>query len=357
MAATTAQKEQSKQRIILCANMLSAPLVSIIVPVFNAIPFLRNTVNSILNQTFSDFELVLIDDGSTDGSSDICDEYVLSDNRVKVIHQINTGVSAARNRGISVAKGRFVTFIDADDLVHPSLIETLYAALIDNDADFSMIRVIMTFADDAQTLLHETFEKGIDLQIINMPLYYERMLHHSEDSFVVSVGKLFRVEKIRDLKFVGTLGEDQNWIAKQIRDVNKVVFANFPMYYWIQHATSATHQKMIKGRIDFLHMLFDLYNGIPISLELPRSWCLERLYRRIIHTRYLAKGTSFERDAEQEIHGLYKQTHGLLLHSQLSMKTKCLLVGLYHFPFFYRSFMWLCNKRYVFNNYFSNSLK
>lgn len=98
------------------------PLISIIVPVFNSIKYIDDCINSILQQTYTNIEIILIDDGSTDGSSEICDIYAKHDHRITVIHQKNLGVSNARNNGIKIAKGKYITFIDSDDKVTDSYI-------------------------------------------------------------------------------------------------------------------------------------------------------------------------------------------------------------------------------------------
>lgn len=93
------------------------PKISIIVPVYNVEKYLRKCIDSILNQTFKDFELILIDDGSTDESGKICDEYNLKDNRIKVIHKENGGLSSARNAGLDIAQGEYIGFVDSDDWI------------------------------------------------------------------------------------------------------------------------------------------------------------------------------------------------------------------------------------------------
>lgn len=117
-------------------------VISIVVPVYNTEVYLRRCVDSILDQSFTDFELLLVDDGSTDGSSSICDEYAAKDSRVSVIHQCNAGVSAARNAGLAYAfsesETQYLTFIDSDDFVAPTYLYTLYQALLDNNADISV---------------------------------------------------------------------------------------------------------------------------------------------------------------------------------------------------------------------------
>ena len=104
----------------------SKPLVSIIVPVYQVVDYVGVCVESLLRQTYKNLEILLVDDGSTDGSGEICDEYANRDNRIRVIHQENQGLSAARNTGLDQALGEYVAFVDSDDAVLPDFIETLY---------------------------------------------------------------------------------------------------------------------------------------------------------------------------------------------------------------------------------------
>ena len=109
--------------------------VSVIVPVYNAERYLERCVNSIFAQTFTDYELILVDDGSTDGSGKMCDDYAQSNPQVCVIHQANQGVSAARQKGLDAANGQYVIFADPDDWVEPTMLEELLKVAINNDAD------------------------------------------------------------------------------------------------------------------------------------------------------------------------------------------------------------------------------
>ena len=103
--------------------------ISIIVPVYNVKPYLERCIKSIINQTFEDFELIIVDDGSTDGCSEMCDKYASTDNRVRVIHQINGGLSAARNAGLDIANGKYIVFADSDDFLKPKLLEKAHATI------------------------------------------------------------------------------------------------------------------------------------------------------------------------------------------------------------------------------------
>lgn len=112
-------------------------LLSIIVPVYNARAYMKDTINDLLDQTYKDIEILLIDDGSTDGSSDICDKYAENDQRIVAIHQTNQGVSAARNTGIEKSTGDLLAFADSDDRLDPDMYELLIQAMDETGADVS----------------------------------------------------------------------------------------------------------------------------------------------------------------------------------------------------------------------------
>lgn len=121
------------------------PVISIIVPVYNAERYINRCIDSILSQTFADFELLLIDDGSTDQSSAICDEYALRDSRVRVFHKENGGVSSARNLGLDHAQGDFVGWVDSDDYIDPDMYRILYNSLQINNADIVYCNLYMDY--------------------------------------------------------------------------------------------------------------------------------------------------------------------------------------------------------------------
>lgn len=116
------------------------PLVSIIVPVYNVLPYLHEALDSLTGQTYRNLEIILIDDGSSDGSKDVCDEYAFRDPRIKVIHQENKGLSAARNTGLDAANGDFIAFLDPDDAFHSMFIEKMLSSMLNEDADMALCR-------------------------------------------------------------------------------------------------------------------------------------------------------------------------------------------------------------------------
>ncbi len=138
-----------------------SPLISIIIPVYNVEHLLERCLNSIICQTCTDFELILIDDGSTDNSGLICDSYKEKDNRIRVIHQYNEGSSSARNKGISIAQGTYIVFIDSDDWVEPNYLQTMLDCMITNHADM-VISAFYLDNNDNSIIIHnkpESLEK------------------------------------------------------------------------------------------------------------------------------------------------------------------------------------------------------
>jgi glycosyltransferase involved in cell wall biosynthesis len=113
------------------------PLISVIMPVYNVEPYIRKSIDSVVNQTYKDLEIILIDDGSTDSSGKICDEYAVKDKRIVVIHQENAGVSVARNRGLLIFRGEYLAFVDSDDYIDQDMIEVLYQNLLVYQADMT----------------------------------------------------------------------------------------------------------------------------------------------------------------------------------------------------------------------------
>ena len=113
------------------------PLVSVIIPVYNVVHYLREAIDSVINQTYKNLEIIIIDDGSTDGSSGVCDQY-LSDPRITVIHQENRGLSGARNTGLSAITGEYVAFLDSDDAFYPGMIQTMIMEIKKNNADLAV---------------------------------------------------------------------------------------------------------------------------------------------------------------------------------------------------------------------------
>ena len=190
--------------------MNNRPTISIIVPVFNTKKYLAQCVDSILNNTFKDFECILIDDGSTDGSSELCDEYKAKDSRVIVVHKKNAGGSAARNDGLRIASGNYITFIDSDDYVSDNYFQSLIDNVTSNKTDAVMAKEIGVYFDSAGSI-----SKTVDFTKENIREYV------CEDSYIrfcKSKGfcdlatKLFKRELISNIWLDENLGWGEDFV-------------------------------------------------------------------------------------------------------------------------------------------------
>lgn len=220
------------------------PEISVIVPVYNCEKYIGKCIGSVLNQTFKDLELILIDDGSNDLSGKICDEFKLKDQRVKVIHEKNSGVSIARNVGINIAKGKFIGFVDSDDYLAPDMYETLYKNLRENNADIAVCGIMNCFlkelpsgkVKEERALQSNTHEKGV--------LSGEEAFSEALKSRIFSVNpvnKLFAAKFLKEERFpANKTSEDAFLIPKILAKAERVVYDMEPKYFYVRHLGSIT---------------------------------------------------------------------------------------------------------------------
>ena len=210
-------------------------MVSVIIPIYNVQDYLARCIDSVLTQTYKDLEIILVDDGSLDASGDICDEYDLKYRHVRVIHKTNGGLSDARNAGLVVAPGKYVTFIDGDDYVHPSFVEALLHTIKTTGAQIAAC----TWQElkDGDTPRNVNVEKASckifsQEEAINT-VFYQGELNHSACS------RIFEKQLFDDLRFPeGALYEDLAIIFPLLRKVDKVALLKAPMYYYMHRAGS-----------------------------------------------------------------------------------------------------------------------
>lgn len=224
-------------------------LISIVVPVYNVSNYLRRCLDSILKQTYSKFEIILVNDGSTDGSAAICQEYLEKDSRIRLVHQENQGPSAARNLGISLAKGEYLTFIDSDDFVEEAYLELLYRSLVVNQADISICNF---------TSYNE--ERHMFMFTITSEMYFEKtysvqdwLRQESTGAnnfhlvFTFSPMKLFKRSLWDGIRYpIGRLREDDATIYKLYLKAEKIAYINQALYYYSQRPAGLSRNIMLE---------------------------------------------------------------------------------------------------------------
>ncbi len=223
------------------------PTISVIVPVYNVEQYLDTCIDSILNQTFEDFELILVDDGSPDRCGEICDKYALKDSRIIVIHQKNGGLSAARNAGMMISKGSLLTFIDSDDVAAGDYFQVLYDLLKREDADISCCSM-KGFVDNCE------FEHNDDSRICFSGREAALNQYESGNKRIVSVsawGKLYAKELFNGILFPeGKIHEDQAVVPIVLSRAKKVVACESALYGYRVRDNSITHLDFSTKRYD-----------------------------------------------------------------------------------------------------------
>ena len=214
-------------------------LVSVVVPVYNVEKYLDRCITSIVEQTYDNLEIVLVDDGSTDNSGRICDRWCQMDGRIKAFHKPNGGLSDARNFGTSKASGRFVTFIDSDDYVLPEYVEYLYAGIIENDADVSCCGLKMVYDSGRETYFEEN-ECDDNIRKITGRDACSEMFDNG--FFVIAPCKLYKIELARLYQFpVGRYHEDEATTYKYLYNSTYVSVGEKKLYAYYQNNNSITH--------------------------------------------------------------------------------------------------------------------
>lgn len=204
-------------------------LISVIIPVYKVENYIHRCVDSVLRQTYNKIEIILVDDGSTDRCGEICDEYAALDNRVKVIHKKNGGLSDARNAGIEIFQGDYITFLDSDDWIHDKYIEKLYRLLKNSNSDIAVGNFIRTSAENIQVdIAKEEIYEYSNFEALEQftDKFYAQM--------VIACGKLYKRNLFDEIRFpVGRIHEDEFTTYKLIYKANKIILTTAQLlYYW-----------------------------------------------------------------------------------------------------------------------------
>lgn len=228
--------------------------ISIIVAVYNVEKYLDRCIKSILNQSFKEFELILVDDGSTDNSGIICNKYGKQDSRVKVIHKINGGVSSARNEGLKIAIGEYIGFVDSDDFINKYMYETLYENLIKNNADISMCNFdrVSYFSEEKQNYL----DGNNEVIIYTKEEVLSKLYDNEKIKFIVQWNKIYNKKLFLNLFYdIGKYHEDEFIIHKIIYNANKIVYSSNKYYYYFENNNSIMRKEFNINRVDIIEAL------------------------------------------------------------------------------------------------------
>lgn len=278
-------------------------MISIVIPVFNAERYLSGCLDSILRSAYPDFEIVLVNDGSTDGSLRICGEYAARDSRVRLFSQENAGASAARNRGIEACRGEWVVFVDADDLVSQDLLGFIAREAYQNQDlllfDFARSEADLTAAATASKTLW--FDQERLPELFHSLIQRVQLIQDGNLNFVSPCAKAYRRELIEtySIRFSPELfyGEDKLFNAEYLARVKRCAYFPAPVYYYNIHLDSSSHQFNPMLAYNLLRLLEKLRDVLEGCRMLPRleldffSYALENLSRTMVWTVFCPENT------------------------------------------------------------------
>jgi glycosyltransferase involved in cell wall biosynthesis len=274
------------------------PKVSVIIPVYNIEPYLRRSLESVLAQTLADIEVIVVDDGSTDASGRICDEYARSDGRVTVIHQANAGISAARNAGLERARGNYLGFVDGDDMIEPDMYAYLYDLALRHDADVVQCGVYDCYEDEVLITQDEDYFELTDGRTL-----LQRMLESRGGTMHV-YNKIYRRSSLGKVRFHRlNVAEDVRYLADVAPIAERAVVTSRPKYYYLHRPGSATSSDFDLYMADGIGVYDQIYDEVAAwSTELRQVAAMRRCYCRllVLDKMYLSK-SGFPRELERDI--------------------------------------------------------
>lgn len=315
------------------------PTISIIVPVYNTALYLPKCLDSIAAQTFTDFEVLMIDDGSTDGSGEICDRYSQSDSRFIAIHQSNQGVSASRNNGLKQARGNYIAFVDSDDYVHPQMLELLYKAIRQGEYDLSVARYLSVNVGteiEIQRII-EFHSQELSAEDILCKLFGKS----GEDiQYIVVWNKLYDRRLLANICFSALkVSEDLLFNVEVFSKVRQAIEVDSKLYYYTQRNTSASHSVSEKQIIDRIDASYTCLRYIP-SGSAEEACCVTKLYKVLFSSRFFGRKEMYQKNVARRIKEVHKQIYKRFLQSKyISAVYKILFMGFFYCPLLYRVFV------------------
>jgi len=229
------------------------PLVSIIVPIYNVEHYLKRCIDSILMQSYANIQIILVNDGSTDSSGDICEQYKREDNRIKYLLKPNGGLSDARNYGIRHADGDYYMFVDSDDYIHPQMVELLLSSLIQRDADITVCDYKKV--SENEIIAYDSYEKDYAANAVKE---FDRFSSVKElfggekyVRFTVAWNKLYKRKLFENIEYpVGKIHEDEFTAYRLLFNSNRVIYIDIPLYYYCQRSGSIMKSPFSEKRFD-----------------------------------------------------------------------------------------------------------
>lgn len=238
-------------------------LISIVVPVYNVEAYAEQCIESILNQSYKNLQIILVDDGSTDRSGEICDFYRQRDSRIEVIHKKNGGLSDARNTGIKFVKAKYVTFADSDDILHEDYVDFLYKQLIEFDADIAICRY-KRFTNIEET---KEVEKKVKTVVFNSVEALKNLLYTPEIIPQSAYAKMYRTKLFEDIEYpVGKINEDIGTTYKLFYKAQRIAYNPSQYYFYLQRMDGIVRSNFSERTMDAIYFSDEIIKFVNENL-------------------------------------------------------------------------------------------
>lgn len=299
-------------------------LISVIVPVYNVEKYLKRCVDSVVNQTYRNLEIILVDDGSPDSSGAMCDDFAKSDSRIKVIHKANGGLSSARNIGIDTSTGEYITFIDSDDWIEPETYEFLYKKIVEYSADVADV--------DSRVVSDEKpFDKktGKDTVLEENEILKDYFM---SDRYSVC-RKLYKRNVIADIRFpVGKVNEDICTNYLFLENAHRLVKSDVIMYHYFKNPDSITGELFRARDFDLLETCDNL---VAAAKSKPNVYELAIIKRAVAVYSLLGRYVAYDNEGipnlNAKVNQLFKElksNYCMLMKSYIPIKRKILITAM-----------------------------
>lgn len=323
---------------------MNKPLISVVVPVYNVEQYLKKCLDSIIKQKYNNLEIIIVNDGSTDNSQKICQEYVKKDKRIKLITQKNQGLSAARNTGIDNAHGKYISFVDSDDYLDLEFINELYNTIIENKSDISACDFwYVNINEKTWTLKNKENKKFSNIDAL------KDIFSGNQETEIMTWNKLYKKDLFdkNNIYFpVGKLHEDNFTTYKLYYYANSISLTDKKLYYYLQRNNSIMGEKFNSKRLDILTAIEEVYDFFQDKNEDLKNdiECYEikvkvSLYNNII------KGDYFGQERKQLFNDFKKNFFKYISNNRLSFKFKLMIIMFVVFPKMYKNILSLKGRK------------
>lgn len=304
---------------------MNLPLISVIIPIYNVEKYLPRCIESVISQSYKNLEIILVNDGSTDNCSKICDNYLLKDSRISVIHKKNGGASSARNEGLEKVRGEYITFVDSDDYIHPLFVEKLFRLCEDHRCKLAQC----DFEQGTEDEFNERPQKAIT------KIMSKENLFDTREFKIIPCGKLYHKSLFLDVRFPeGKIHEDEFVTYKLGYYANQVVLTNEKMYYYFQSPNSVMRNNSKFIKLDFIEAyterieFFDTKDEVKLKNISIKEYCIRLML-------YFIKLKNSQNNIKQSkfVFDLFKENYNLIRKEKfICIKEKIILMTFLYFP-------------------------